>query len=143
MIQNGSGAPGVVVDVAMSGDRIAAVSSDISTRKAEMVLDARGLAVAPGFIDPHTHTDVHLIVNPKAESKVRQGVTTEIGGNCGSSGFPLNDRMYEESKCDCERHSRCDGWGAYRGDGREDSEKDGVIYRVVKLNKRRSRVSYG
>ncbi|RMF09126.1 MAG: D-aminoacylase [Candidatus Neomarinimicrobiota bacterium] len=52
--------------------------------------------VAPGFIDIHTHTDVELLVNPKGESKIRQGVTTEVSGNCGSSPFPLTSRGLEE-----------------------------------------------
>ena len=53
------------------------------------VIDADGLAVAPGFIDIKTHSDFTLPINPKAESKVRQGVTTEIVGHCGFSVAPI------------------------------------------------------
>ena len=55
---------------------------------AEKTIDAAGLAVAPGFIDIKTHSDFTLPINPKAESKVRQGVTTEIIGHCGFSVAP-------------------------------------------------------
>ena len=63
-----------------------------------MVIDARGMAVAPGFIDPHSHTDTELIANPRGESYIRQGITTAIGGNCGSSWFPVGDATFSEWK---------------------------------------------
>src|SRR5206468_6591281 len=53
------------------------------------IIDATGLAVTPGFIDIKTHSDFTLPINPKAESKVRQGVTTEIIGHCGFSVAPV------------------------------------------------------
>src|ERR1700740_2973106 len=56
---------------------------------AATIIDAEGLAVAPGFIDIKTHSDFTLPINPKAESKVRQGVTTEIIGHCGFSVAPV------------------------------------------------------
>ena len=58
------------------------------TEASQKIIDARGLAVAPGFIDIKTHSDFTLPINPKAESKVRQGVTTEIIGHCGFSVAP-------------------------------------------------------
>ena len=97
VVYDGSGSLGVQADVAVTGDRVVLVAPDINPKKAQVVIDAGGMAVAPGFIDAHTHTDVQLIVNPKGESKIRQGVTTEIGGNCGGTQFPLNDSMFEES----------------------------------------------
>jgi N-acyl-D-amino-acid deacylase len=99
-VYDGLGNPGIEADVAVKGDRIAAIMQNINPKKAVAVIEAKGMAVAPGFIDPHTHTDIDLIVNPKAESKIRQGVTTEIGGNCGYSQFPLNDRMFDKRKED-------------------------------------------
>jgi len=86
------------MDVAVRGDRIVNIATDIGERRAVRVIDASGLAVAPGFIDPHSHTDVELLVNPRAESKIRQGVTTEISGNCGFSPFPLNLASFIERK---------------------------------------------
>lgn len=94
---DGSGNPGVRADVAVLGDKIALVEASLEGRSAEKVIDARNLAVAPGFIDPHSHTDVELLVNPRAESKVRQGVTTEVAGNCGFTTFPLNPLNFEKT----------------------------------------------
>src|SRR5262245_37133738 len=84
---DGSGAPGREADVAVLDGRIAAVEPR-SARPARRVIDARGLVVAPGFIDIHTHSDFTLPLNPRAESKIRQGVTLEVVGNCGFSVAP-------------------------------------------------------
>jgi N-acyl-D-amino-acid deacylase len=84
---DGSGAPGVHADIAIEAGRIAAVAASLASRAAR-VIDAQGMAVSPGFIDIKTHSDFVLPINPKAESKVRQGVTTEIIGHCGYSVAP-------------------------------------------------------
>src|SRR3954470_6512225 len=86
-VVDGSGGPGEIADVAVEGGRIAAIGPALSGAAAR-VIDAEGLAVAPGFIDIKTHSDFTLPINPKAESKVRQGVTTEIIGHCGFSVAP-------------------------------------------------------
>ncbi|MCE5248814.1 D-aminoacylase [bacterium] len=95
-VYDGLGGEGIKADVAVLGDKIVKIAPAIRKTKAQVVIEADGMAVAPGFIDPHTHTDVQLLVNPKAESKIRQGVTTEIGGNCGGSYFPISDQSFEE-----------------------------------------------
>ena len=87
-VVDGSGVPGREADVAVLDGRIVAVESR-STRPARRVIDARGQAVAPGFIDIHTHSDFTLPLNPRAESKIRQGVTLEVVGNCGFSVAPV------------------------------------------------------
>ena len=87
-IIDGSGKPTERGDVAIAQGRIAALGRDLSPA-AEKVINAEGLAVAPGFIDIKTHSDFVLPINPKAESKVRQGVTTEIIGHCGFSTAPV------------------------------------------------------
>jgi len=87
LVIDGSGAAGREADVAVSDGRIVAVEPR-STRPAHRVIDARGLVVAPGFIDIHTHSDFTLPLNPQAESKIRQGVTLEVTGNCGFSAAP-------------------------------------------------------
>ena len=84
---DGTGAPGRVADVAIRGGRIAAIEAN-RTESAERVIDAHGCVVAPGFIDIHTHSDFTLPLNQKAECKIRQGVTTEVVGNCGISVAP-------------------------------------------------------
>jgi N-acyl-D-aspartate/D-glutamate deacylase len=88
---DGAGNPGAAADVAIADGRIVAIvaraTGDAAT--AQKIIDAGGLAVAPGFIDIKTHSDFTLPINPKAESKVRQGVTTEIVGHCGFSVAPV------------------------------------------------------
>ena len=84
---DGSGAPSRPANVAISGGRISAITDDY-TGQAHRTIDASGLVVAPGFIDIHTHSDFTLPLNPRAESKIRQGVTTEVLGNCGFSAAP-------------------------------------------------------
>jgi N-acyl-D-aspartate/D-glutamate deacylase len=84
---DGSGAAPMRGDLAIRDGRIAAIGTDLGAA-AGKVIDARDLAVAPGFIDIKTHSDFTLPINPKAESKVRQGVTTEIIGHCGFSVAP-------------------------------------------------------
>jgi len=81
---DGSGAAGVEADVAITGARIARVARAIADRGAEEI-DARGMAVAPGFIDIHSHGDGSLEADPRAESLVRQGITTIVVGQDGSS----------------------------------------------------------
>src|ERR1700690_391784 len=85
---DGSGTPGEHADVAIKGARIARIGAGLP-QDAEYVIDAEGLVVAPGFIDIKTHSDFVLPINPRAESKVRQGVTTEIIGHCGFSVAPV------------------------------------------------------
>jgi N-acyl-D-amino-acid deacylase len=87
VVIDGSGARGVRADVAIDGNRIAAIAPTLPGT-AFKTIDASGLVVAPGFIDIKTHSDFTLPINPKAESKVRQGVTTEIIGHCGFSVAP-------------------------------------------------------
>jgi N-acyl-D-amino-acid deacylase len=84
---DGSGAPGRVADVVIKDGRIVAIDSN-SDRQARRSIDASGQVVAPGFVDIHTHSDFTLPLNPRAESKIRQGVTTEVLGNCGFSAAP-------------------------------------------------------
>src|SRR5215472_10407277 len=87
-VVDGSGAPAAVADVAVEGDRIAAMGPSLAGDAARTV-DARGLMVAPGFIDIHSHSDLVYDVCPSAESKVRQGVTTEVVGMCSFSPAPI------------------------------------------------------
>jgi len=85
---DGSGRPGSIGDVALLAGRIAALGPSL-VGHAHKVIDADGLTVTPGFIDIKTHSDFVLPINPKAESKLRQGVTTEIIGHCGFSVAPV------------------------------------------------------
>ena len=87
-VLDGSGAPGEGKDVAVEGDRIADVAPGLAGAAAR-VIDASGLMVAPGFIDIHSHSDLFYHACPSAESKVRQGVTTEVVGMCSFSPAPV------------------------------------------------------
>src|SRR5574341_645758 len=93
---DGGGGPPVEADIAIEGDRIINVGRDISPPAARRVIDARGLAVCPGFGDIHGHSDYHLLLTPTAESAVLQGVTSEIGGNCGYAAAPIWGPWWED-----------------------------------------------
>ncbi|MPY69031.1 MAG: amidohydrolase family protein [Alphaproteobacteria bacterium] len=85
---DGSGAPGARADVAVRNGRIAAIGNDLTAGGAREI-DAAGRIVCPGFIDIKTHSDWTLPLMPQAESKIRQGVTTEVIGHCGYSCAPV------------------------------------------------------
>ncbi|HKW94525.1 MAG TPA: D-aminoacylase [Methylomirabilota bacterium] len=89
LVLDGSGADAVAADVAVRAGRIVAIAPGLGT-PARRVIDARGSIVAPGFIDIKTHSDFTLPRAPRAESKVLQGVTTEVVGHCGFSLAPVS-----------------------------------------------------
>ena len=92
---DGTGAPAVEMDVAVAGGRIVAVSRRVA-EKGTVEIDARGVAVAPGFIDIHSHGDGSLFSDPRSESVIRQGVTTIVVGQDGGSRFPSRRAGDEE-----------------------------------------------
>ena len=94
-VMDGTGSSGRIADIAITDDTITAIG-EISAGAAGYEINAAGKIVCPGFIDVHNHTDVQILVNPKAESMIRQGVTTLISGNCGSSPFPKEEEIFEE-----------------------------------------------
>ena len=87
-VADGTGNPLYPADVAVEGDRIVAVGR-LTGAQARRVVDATGKIVCPGFVDAHSHTDSTILANPTAESTIRQGVTTEVVGNCGMSAAPI------------------------------------------------------
>ncbi|PYM77042.1 MAG: hypothetical protein DME03_06890 [Candidatus Rokuibacteriota bacterium] len=92
---DGTGRPGARTDVGIKDDRIEAIG-DLHREAAGRNLHASGKVLAPGFIDMHSHSDWRLWENRRAESKVRQGVTTEVVGNCGFSPAPVSDEFLED-----------------------------------------------
>lgn len=91
---DGSGSAPFTADVGVRGGRIAAVAARLAD-PAERIVEAGGLVLAPGFIDIHGHSDLSLLRYPGAESKLMQGVTLEVCGNCGLSAFPVVGRERE------------------------------------------------
>jgi len=88
-VYDGSGAPPRRADLGITGERITAVG-DLALAGARATVDATDRLVCPGFIDAHSHSDTYLLIEPSAESKLFQGITTEIVGNCGASAAPLH-----------------------------------------------------
>jgi N-acyl-D-amino-acid deacylase len=97
LVFDGQGGPPVEADIAVAADTIQAVGK-VKPSRGKFVIEAKGLAVSPGFIDVHDHTDISLIINPKAESVIHQGITILVSGNCGGSAFPIPDSMFEQEK---------------------------------------------
>ncbi len=97
LVFDGSGAPPHHADVAVQGETILEVGPNLVGYGGTEV-DLAGLALAPGFIDVHSHTDLVLLVNPRAESKIRQGVTTEVVGQDGGSIGPWTDEQWEQTR---------------------------------------------
>ena len=95
-ILDGTGGPPRTGDIAIDGDRITQIGRGLAAGATE--IDARDMAVAPGFIDIHSHADLSLLVNPRAESRVRQGVTLEVVGQDGSSIGPWSDGGFESTR---------------------------------------------
>lgn len=89
-IVDGAGNPWYEADVGVAGKKIARIGK-IEKRECKRAIDASGLYVCPGFIDIHTHSDVTALVYPGCDSTLRQGVTTHLVGNCGSSAAPMRE----------------------------------------------------
>lgn len=97
LIYDGTGGLPQKADIALQDDEIVYIGKELLA-EARLVIDAAGLAVAPGFIDLHSHTDWTIFSTPMAESKLLQGVTTEVICNCGIGVFPVNNCREEELK---------------------------------------------
>ncbi len=90
---DGSGTPGLRADVGIEGEKITAIG-DLGPASARRVVDATGLAVSPGFIDSHTHSEAALLNDPQHAAGLRQGITTEILGQDGLSYATLSAENY-------------------------------------------------
>ena len=94
-VVDGTGSPPFLGDVAIEAGRVVEVGRLAPEESAARVIDAAGKVVCPGFVDQHSHSDFSLLANPNAESTIRQGVTTEVVGNCGWSYAPVTDHSRE------------------------------------------------
>ena len=96
-IYDGLGSDPYESDIAIERGYITRIDSSI-TEKSQKEIDATGLAICPGFIDIHGHSDYYLLINPSAEAKVKQGITTDVGGNCGYSAAPIHGSEFYARK---------------------------------------------
>ena len=94
LVIDGTGRKPYAANVCVQDGKIACITTD--TADAKEILDVSGLAVTPGFIDTHSHSDANLLLDAPTESKLAQGVTTEIIGNCGMSVLPATEGFYQE-----------------------------------------------
>ncbi len=108
-IFDGTGSRPFTADMGLAGDRIAAIG-DLEQAVADQVLDINNLAVCPGFIDTHAHSEFTLLADPRAAAKILQGVTTEINGNCGLSGGPLLGAYAERREDDLKELGIRERW---------------------------------
>jgi len=86
-VVDGAGGPWYRADIGIKDGRITRIGK--INHEANRILDVKEFIIAPGFVDVHSHSDETLLINPKAESYVRQGITTAVNGNCGGSPAPL------------------------------------------------------
>lgn len=96
LLVDGTGAAGRQVDVAVTGDTVSAIGPNVPIGSVE--IDARDRVVAPGFIDIHSHADTNLLIEPRAESRIRQGVTLEIVGQDGGSIGPWSEAAFRATR---------------------------------------------
>ena len=130
LIFDGTGSEPFEADIGISGDRIAFINkkakvksqSPSVTRRGEKsevsanrVIDAKGLAVSPGFIDTHAHSEFTLLADHRAEGKISQGITTEIDGNCGLSAAPLYGEALKQREEDLMELDIVERWTTFKG----------------------------
>ncbi len=102
-------------DIGIAQGRIARIGT-LAGARARLVIDARERVVCPGFIDIHSHSEDDLLADGRAESKIRQGVTTEILGQDGGSYAPLNDSMFEQMRTSLlDRYNVLPDWRDFAG----------------------------
>lgn len=94
-ILDGAGNPWFKADIALKNGRISKIGR-VDAARADRVIDVKGLFISPGFIDMHNHTDTSMFSDPWVESLLRQGITTNVNGNCGGSPAPRKTRAGRE-----------------------------------------------
>src|SRR5215470_13274415 len=112
-VVDGSGAPWFAADVGIRGGRIAAVGK-LAGASAKRTLDVSGLVVAPGFIDLLGQSEYNVLVDPRAASKITQGITTEVTGE-GDSIAPLDDKLIAENEDTYKKYSVRPDWRTMDG----------------------------
>ncbi len=119
IVFDGAGAEPFEADIGVAGDKIAFINKvsgvrcQVSKTRGEKVIDAKGMAVSPGFIDTHAHSEFTLLADPRAEGKLLQGITTEINGNCGLSAAPLYGKALEHREKDLAELGIKERWSTF------------------------------
>ena len=131
LVVDGTGNPWYRANVALRNDRIAVVTRS-EIRNARQVIDAKGLVVSPGFIDMHSHSDLTLLAGADAESKIRQGVTTEVIGNCGESAAPLEGEAVGVAQANASEYGLKVTWSSL-SEYMKALEQHGVVLNVACL----------
>jgi N-acyl-D-amino-acid deacylase len=131
---DGAGNPWFKADVGIVDNRIESIGR-LDDAVAQRRIDAKGLVVAPGFIDIHSHSDYNVLIDPMVQSKIRQGVTTEIVGSCGGSAAPMN----ADVKAYSEKHMSAELGEGFKldwvtmGDYLDRIDASGAAFNVVAL----------
>ena len=130
---DGTGMPRQRIDLGIVGDSITGMGQ-LSACHGKQTIDATGRVVAPGFIDIHTHSDLTLLAYPEAASRTRQGITTEVIGNCSYSPYPVTEQVRQfMAPCLTQGHCQPDwSWNDLEG-FRQCLEQLGVAVNVVPL----------
>lgn len=113
-VVDGSGAKVEYLDIGIKGDEIVYLGKIDPEAHAKEIIDASGCFVSPGFIDVHSHSDFLWAINQRSDSKIYDGVTTEICGNCGSSPFPLRGQLLEHRRAGLARYNLDINWQSPR-----------------------------
>ncbi|MBV9148242.1 MAG: D-aminoacylase [Candidatus Eremiobacteraeota bacterium] len=111
-IVDGTGRPRYTTDVGLQGERIALIGN-LEGREAVTRVNCSGSILAPGFIDVHAHSDELWLALPRCDGKIAQGVTTEIGGNCGRSAAPLAGTALDEMAASSRRVGLQSQWRSF------------------------------
>ena len=116
-VVDGTGSPGRPADVGVTGDRIMSVSnlSHVADADVRTVIDATGHVVAPGFVDPHGHSDSSVLVDGALASHLRQGCTTQLSGNCGDTLAPLTTASRAMLEPLFRDHELTPSWTSFAG----------------------------
>lgn len=130
-VVDGASNPWFRADVGVSKGKIAKIGN-LGSAQADTIINATGLVVSPGFVDMHAHSDFVVVANPKAESKVRQGVTTDVIGNCGNSAAPAIGPALERVQRILQEYEVAFNWTSF-ADYLNKLDEQGIAINVAPL----------
>jgi N-acyl-D-amino-acid deacylase len=127
---DGTGNPWFKADIGIKSGKALEIGY-LSSEDANRIINAKGLVVCPGFIDIHSHSEYSLLANSKGESKIRQGVTTEVNGNCGDSPAPIEGITAEAAE-EAKEYKLDMDWSTL-GEYLDRLERQGITLNVAQL----------